>query len=764
MGTMVALFCCALALQSGDLVTRDEYGVPHIKAPTAEQAWHEAGYETARDRMWQMEQSRRLARGRMAEVFGSRFAASDTDILKTGYTDEELQQQFDALSPKAKAAIESYARGVTDFEKAGPLPAGYAENGFQPEPWTPIDTLAISVRLFQQFGKGGAGEIRNMALLSYLQTQPQTKDRVLDVMDDFAWQNDPAATCTIAPGDDPLAKDHPIFPAFDHATTTKHLGMVPKLSLLELLPGIRLASNEDSKLMAEQVSAPFKWGSYAVVVGPNRSLTGCPILLSAPQMGHRQPSILHEMSIDAPGLSVVGVDVPGVPGVIIGKTDKLAWGLTSGVADTDDIFFSHTDGTDGYTYGSEHVKLQVITRSLKIKGEADKTITQTRTRFGPVIIANKSWLFSRRSSYWMREMKAYESIFNLYDATTPEQIDASTQDSPMSFNFFWATPKHFGYRYAGAVPIRAAGLDPRLPTPGEPQYDWKGYIPPAQMPHVIDPKSGLLANWNNKPVSWWPNLDTPVWGRIFRNTAVLDAVNKPKLNEQDVELVAWTIAREDYTWPYFKPFVDGALRDGMKEAFKGAVPMSSLPKEKQASLPAGQPYFLTSGMATALGAFDGRLLAGSRSAASYVAFFDALQEEIFVPVTGNFMGMDNFRLVAQASVMWNALNRKTKVDYLGKRSVNEVVESAMLKADAVLAKQFGPDLGNWRYTPPAIKWGDEPLVPYSNRGTMIQVIDLATMSGRNIVPPGVAETGPHAFDQVPNARAWVLKPMRNRKN
>lgn len=741
MGTMVALFCCVLALQSGDVVTRDDYGVPHIKAPTADQAWYQAGYETARDRMWQMEQSRRLARGRMAEVFGSRFAASDTDILKTGYTDEELQQQFEALSTKAQAAIEAYAHGVTDFEKAGPLPAGYAENGFQPEPWTPIDTLAISVRLFQQFGKGGAGEIRNLALLSYLETQPKTKDHVLDVMDDFAWQNDPAATCTIAPGDDLLAKDHPVFPAFDHATTTKHLAMVPKLSLLELLPGIRLASNEDSKLMAEQVSAPFKWGSYAVVVGPNRSLTGCPILLSAPQMGHRQPSILHEMSINAPGLSVVGVDVPGVPGVIIGKTDKLAWGLTSGVADTDDIFFSHTDGTDGYTYGNEHLKLQTITRTLKIKGEPDKTVTQVRTRFGPVIISNKNWLFSRRSSYWMREMKAYESIFNLYDASTPEQIDASTQDSPMSFNFFWATPKHFGYRYAGAVPIRAGGLDPRLPTPGEPQYDWKGFIPPTQMPHVIDPKSGLLANWNNKPVSWWPNLDTPVWGRIFRNTAVLDAVNKPKLNEQDVEMVAWTIAREDYTWPYFKPFLDSAL---------------AIPTNPASNTSDGQ-------IRRALMTFDGRLLAGSMGAEAYTALFDALQEEIFMPTTGNFMGMDNFRLVAQPSVMWNALSRKTKVGYLGKRTPQEVILSAMLKANSVLAKQFGPDPGNWRYTPPAIKWGDEPLVPYSNRGTMIQVIDLATMSGRNIVPPGVSETGPHAFDQVPNARAWVLKPMRNRK-
>jgi penicillin G amidase len=740
---MIAMLCCTMALQGSDFVIRDEFGVPHIKAPTVEHAWYHAGYETARDRLWQMEQSRRLARGKMAEVLGSRFAASDTEVLKSSYTDDELQQQFNALSPAAKSAIENYAKGVTAYMEAGPLPAPYALNGFKPEPWTPLDTVAITVRLFQQFGRGGAGEIRNMALLGYLQGRAETKNRVLDVLDDFAWQNDSAATSTVSAADDPLAKTHPTFPTFDRQTTEKHIASLPKMGLLELLPGIRLSTNENSKKIAEQVSAPYKWGSYAVVIGPSRSLTGSPILLSAPQMGHRAPSVLHEMSIDAPGLSVVGVDVPGLPGVIIGKTANLAWGLTSGVADTDDVIFSHADGSDGYTYGSQHLKLQTLSRTLKIKGEADKMVIQNRTRFGPVVIQNQKWVFSRRSSYWMREMQAAESIFKLYTATMPDHIDAATQSSPMSFNFFWATRTDFGYRYAGAVPIRAGGLDPRFPTPGEPEFEWKSMIPAAQMPHVINPKSGILANWNNKPASWWPNLDTPAWGRIFRNTAVLDSVDKPKLNEQDVEMVAWRIARVDFTWPYFKPFVHKAVSEFKQKRF------------------IRDPGPITEAI-QALAAFDGRTMSGSTGAVVYLAFLDALQEEIFLGTTGNFISMDNFRQAAQPTVMWNALNRKTKVDYLGKRTALEVVEAAIGKAGEKLAAQNTRNLGLWRYNPPAIRWGDESPVPYSNRGTMIQVIDLATMSGRNIVPPGVSESGEHAFDQVPLARAWVLKAMKNR--
>jgi penicillin amidase len=741
---MIALLLAASLAQQSDIVIRDEFGVPHIKAATPDEAWYHAGYETARDRLWQMEQSRRLAEGRMAEVFGSRFAASDAEILKTAYTRDELQKQFDSLSPKAKAMLNAYAKGVSEYMRAGPLPEGYKQNGFDPEPWTPLDSVAISIRLFQQFGRGGAGEIRNMALMGYLQGRPETKSRFLDVFDDFAWQNDAAATTTIAPSDDPLARKHPTFPNPTRAETEKHLAMLPKMGLFELLPGIRMVQHEESNLVAEQVSAPFKWGSYAVVVGPQKSLTGAPILLSAPQMGHRQPSILHEMSVDAPGLSVVGVDVPGVPGVIIGKTGVVAWGLTSGVADTDDVFFSKADGVDGYTYGGERLKLQTIEFTLKVKGEADRKVTQTRTRFGPVVIANKNWIFSRASSYWMREMQAYEAVLHLYDAATPEEIDRATEVSPMSFNFFWATRSDFGYRYAGAVPIRAQGLDPRFPTPGEPQYDWKGFIPPSQMPHVVNPKSGLLANWNNKPVSWWPNLDTPVWGRIFRNTALLETLNKPKLNEQDVEHAAWHIARVDFTYPYFKPFIDPVVADFKKRRFvKDPGPISEAMQ--------------------ALGTFEGRTYAGSMGAEVYLAFLDALQEEIFLGTTGNFVSMDNFRQAAQPSVMLAALQRKTKVDYLGSRTAAEVVEAAIGKAGERLAQKYGRDLGKWRYSPGMIRWGDEPPVPYSNRGTMIQIVDLATMSGRNIVPPGVAETGPHAFDQVPLARAWILKPMISRR-
>ena len=718
---MLALIA-AVVFQSGTL-ERDAFGVPHISAPTLEAAFQQAGYAVAQDRLWQMENSRRLARGRMAEAFGPTFAASDREVLSFAYTDDELKAQIATLSPKTRSMLSAYVRGINawldEAKTQSKLPSGYAQNGFEPEPWTELDSAAVAIRLFQLFGKGGAGEIRNLALLGYLQGRAETKDRVLDVLEDFAWFSDRTATTTILPGDDPLRKSPPDFAIPNRATTAKHVGALPRVSLLELLPGVRLAEMRNSTAVAESVAAPSKWGSYAVVVAPNRSATAYPILLSAPQMGFRTPSVIHEMSISAPGYEVVGMDVPGVPGIAIGHSRDLAWGLTSGVADTDDIVYNTLEG-DGYLVGGVKRAFDTATFQINVKGGSPQSFIQKRTSWGPVVLESKTAkvVFSRRSASRGKELQSLESVSMIGSIKSATEVEAALRSATVNFNCFYATSAgDIGYRYTGLVPLRAPGYDPRFPVPGEAGAEWRGMVPFEKMPHVRNPKGGLLANWNNKPVDWWPNSDTPVWGRIFRNTELLAVLQSQKIGPSDVERAAWTIARKDETWPYFKPFVE--------REWKG----------------------------TPLEGFDGWMLDGSMQAQSYRYFFDALREELFLPVTGNFVAPDNFRLIAQPSVMLNALEGKTKVDYLRGRSASAVVRDALAKG---LERRPGP-----RFAAPSILVPDQAPIPYSNRGSYIQIVEFAKggISGRNVVTPGVAESGSHAFDQVPLARAWTYKPM-----
>ncbi len=709
------------------VLTRDAYGVPHISAPTAREAYVLAGYSCAQDRLWQMENSRRLALGQLAEAFGPDFAASDREQLRNAYDADEYQAQIDGLNPELREAYEGYAEGVnrwiSEASASGQLPPEYAKYDLKPRPWTEVDSAAIAVRLYQQFGRGGAGEIRNMALLGYLSGQKLVKNKAYEVLSDLAWFNDKRAVTTIAAEDDPLAKQPPLFSTPTRAQTEAHLALLPKMNLLELLPGVRLAERAETTRVAENLSAPFKMGSYCIVVGKSRSATGYATLLNGPQMGFRQPSIVHEMSIRTPSYAVVGMDVPGVPGVLIGHSETLAWGFTSGVADTDDVVFSHSDDDASYTRAGKTIPLETKEFTLNIKGRPSETVVRKRTQYGPVVLTSKTSkvVFSRHATAWKQELRSMRALWGLYNARTVFDADKAAQDATVNFNVFCADRNgNIAYRYGGLTPIRADGVDPRFPTPGEPQYDWKGMVPVTSMPHVVNPKSGLIVNWNNKPVAWWPNGDTPVWGRMFRNTVLLDQLKKPKLSPQDMEFTIWNAARSDYNYSWFKPYLSGLdpLLDG----------------------------------------FDGHLLDGSISAGAYLAFFDALREELFLPAIGNLISPDNFKLAIQPSLILDALEGKTHFNYLGRRSRAEVLKAAWAKAQDRLKVKGTPD--TWRYVANGIAVEGQPPIPYSDRGTYIQVVELLEkISGRNVLPMGVAERGAHQQDQVPLSRAWIFKKM-----
>lgn len=690
-----------------------------------------------------MELSRRLSRGRLAELLGPDYVSSDKEVLRFAYADSELKKMFAELSVKAKSAIQAYTKGVngyiSDAEENGLLPPKYAEIKAKPEPWSELDSVAISIRLWRMFGRGGAGELRNLAALEYLKTQ-KCKDKLLDVFDDMAWQNDATSPTTVLAEDDLPVEKRPAFPKLTRAITEKHLAMLPKLNLFELLPSVRLASLSTSTRVAQNLNVPFKTGSYAIVVGKNRSATGVPLLLSAPQMGFTNPSIVHEMSISAPGIQACGMDVPGIPGVLIGYSPTFAWGLTSGVADLEDIFYFKTDGTESYQYGGQTLSIEKQTFSLKVRGQDPQSVTQQRTLFGPIVLSTKSgggYVFARKSTYWLKEMKAYDSLIQMYSITKPTQIREALANCPMTFNLFYAFKSgEIGYRYIGHVPVRAEGFDPRLPVPASPETDWKGIVPVSQMPHVENPKCGLLTNWNNKAAAWWPNGDTPVWGAIFRVSILRDALVKPKLKITDLENAAWTIARTTEHGSSLYPLI-----------------LSKIDKAKLTPVEADALTYLQ--------AYNGRMLDGDQGATIYNQLFASLQEELFYGSAGNFISEDLFRMVAQPSLVLKAIQGKTLFNYLGSRTQSEVATAAFRKACQKLSAQAGDDPGLWRYSCPKIMAVGTPPVPYSNRGTYIQLIELRpTPIGRNVLPPGVAESGPHSADQIDLARAWLFKTMR----
>lgn len=721
-------------------IVRDSFGVALVRAASANDAFRLMGRAVAEDRLWQMELSRRSARGRLAEILGPTAVAGDTQTLLRGYTDDEYAEMLRRLPAEAQSAFNAYAQGVNETitarAEAGTLPPQYAELGFAPAPWTPTDSAAIAVSLARRFGQGGAGELRNYALFQYLRTRPGLRGRELAAFDDLAWQNDPRAIPTV-PRNLDIVFDPPKIWDFTQADSQRHIDALPPTSLLELAPAVRLASFEDATLLAESLGVPHKVGSYAVAIAPRRSRNRSAMLLAAPQMGHTVPNVVHEIALDAPGLQVAGMNVPGIPGVLIGYTPHAAWAFTSGVADLEDVFVSRMSGDETYMSSGKEQTLERITFTLPVKGAEARTVVQERTLHGPVLLRSRASqaVYSLKSPYWQRELAGVVGVLRLAHAKAPADFSLVASNLPVTFNLFFATRRgDIGYRFAGLVPIRAQGLDPRFPTPDEERFQWRGFVPVTKMPRLDNPATGFIANWNNKPAHWWPNGDTPAWGRVFRNTDLLAALPTGEVSGFDLERAAWTIARrETDTSAAFVPY------------FRDALAKTQTPYPTEARL---------------LSTFDGWRVDNSAAALLYDRAVAELRRTLFSELFGNFTSDDLFARILQPHVILEALDGKSRVLPLSAFQRDERLVTAFSAAVASLRREFGPVGPRWSLTPSSMPAPEGPRIPFSERGTYIQITELGDWpSARAVASPGVAETGRHSGDQADLARSWRYKPL-----
>lgn len=734
--TTVILAGILLSQSQSPTITRDGYGVPIIKAQTQAEAFRLMGQVIAEDRLWQLEMARRSSLGQMSEVFGSATLAADTATLQKQYTPNEYAEMIDRLPSNVKVAWAAYTQGINDTiqrrTESQTLPEGYKNNSFSPRPWTLTDSAAIAVNLSRQFGQGGAGELRNFALVQYLRTRPAVRDNILDVLDDLAWQNEPLADTTVAKRDDVTFREPEIF-NFTRSESEAHLKSLPNTNLLELAGAVRTASMEDAKLIAESNSVVHKMGSYAIAVSPRRSTTGRPILLTAPQMGHNTPSVIHEAAIETPDLKVAGMNVPGIPGILIGYTPTAAWGFTSGVADLEDIFVSTLVDNETYTSSGIDLKLEEVPFTLKIKGEPDRVVTQLRTIHGPVLLKSTSSkaVYSLRSPFWMKEIAANAALFDLYSAKEPADFTKFAAKIPVSFNLFFATQQgDIGYRFCGLMPLRARGSDPRFPTLDTKENQWRGFVSYGDMPRVDNPSSGLLTNWNNKPAHWWPNGDTPVWGRYFRSKNIPFYLQTPKISPELVERTAFNIAREDH------------------DLFRAFQPefIQNLASNRNTQL---------------LRTYNGKNFIDTPEPALFFEAISQLRKELFLGQLGNFTADSLFVQVLQTDVILNALDGKTKFNYLGSRTKSEIVSTALNKAVESLEKSQGPNPATWKFTPGQIRYTGQNPIPYNARGTYIQITEFGEFwpSARSVAGPGVTESGSDATSQIPLIRDWKYKVM-----
>ncbi len=737
----------------GDTVTilRDAFGVPHILASTRRGLFFGNGYAIAQDRLWQMERYRRDAWGRLAELEGKEAVNRDKDTRRLGYTGAELTALFAAGSEEVKAIFQAYADGVNAYmreaEAAGRLPEPFQQHNLKPAPWTVEDSTAIGVMMAHRFGSGGGGELRNLRLFDKLR-EKFGEVEARKVFDDFFWLNDPKSPTTISNQD-----MRPPSGARGQAVGIKGQ-VLPRVGDPAALDRAAAIAGQESVLAyAAEHNLPTKFGSYAWLVAPKRSVSGNALLVGGPQMGFSTPQIAHEVHLSGAGYNVIGMGFGGIPGVLIGSNDDLAWTSTSGITDLVDIFAEKIDPANKYRYLHKGQWREMERREeiIEVRGGQPVKIEVARTVHGPVLEWDEKagMAYAISAPFRGHETDGTEAFLSFNRAKNVEEFGRYASKIWLSHNFFVATRSgDIAYWHAGRPPVRAPGLDPRFPLPGTGEGDWKGVVPFERMPQVVNPPHGLIVNWNNKPAPWWDNGDRPAWGEIFRIHRINKLIEaEPKLTVEHMRGIIADIGLNDPNADYLKPHALQAV-----ERVKPGDP----------ELQRAAEY---------LRAWNNHAEEESVAKTILDAWLPALRDRLFKDDFKEILDSQDRGLygqLLQPSLILHVLDGPKsgvppKHDFLKGRAREQVIVDALRDAVVSLSKKNGPIMADWGYRGSMINFKPLPPIPATNRGTYIQIVELSSpvIHGVNILPPGQSEDprSPHFADQRELAGWWRFKPM-----
>jgi penicillin amidase len=491
----------------------DGFAVPHVFAGSDADAWRAVGYLQARDRLWQMELYRRASSGRLSELLGEATIAIDQRFLSLGLR-RAAEIEWQRTSPRVRTAFENYTAGVNEAMSVsrGRLPLEHQLLGLRPEPWTPIDSMAIGKLFAWRLGENHNAELLRYALMQEL--GPEALELFPDPPDWAPTILRPAANgATDLPAVALGAPIAPVAPVAPVAPTSAHA----------YPPGLEWLS-PDAHAMSNS------W-----VVDGSRTASGRPLLANDPHLVIEMPSVWWEVHISSETLTVAGVTIPGIPFIIIGHNARLGWGLTNVGTDVQDFFIEKLDESrTRYRSGDGWLPLEIRRHEIRVSGRSEPMVFEVRsTRHGPVLNADE-WQDAQPGNpaqrgvldevvlalRWDAVMEGQSAV--AFDALAraanwAEFVEAVRHFSAPAQNFVYADVEgNIGYAMSGLVPIRLSSSG-TTPEPGwQTNLEWSGSVDAAQLPAVLNPESGQIVTANNEVDRRLPYLVTHDWVAPFR--------------------------------------------------------------------------------------------------------------------------------------------------------------------------------------------------------------------------------------------------------
>ncbi|WP_210424391.1 penicillin acylase family protein [Gephyromycinifex aptenodytis] len=518
---------------SGDVtVTRDAWGVPHIRAEHDADVYFALGVVHWQDRAWQMDVQRRITQGRLSEILGEAALTRD-EFLRTMGFQRAAESALPALSQQSRAVVAAYTAGVNAGMSLGRPAPEFRILGYTPQPWTEVDSIAwsklmaydlggnyvdeiLGAKAVQRFGPSGldqvslpypkdgptvlsAAEIAQAGLPRGAKTKPQP------------------APAKVSPGRSAAVRD----PGYSGA------------AVAAVAESAGLARFTEAGAELGMVPEPGK-GSNNWVLSGAHTASGKPLLADDPHLGLPNPMLWYLAELHGPGVHSIGATIPGLSAVVIGRNDTIAWGVTNTGPDVQDLYVEPADAP-----------LRTRVETIGVKGKPDVHLTVAESRHGPIIsgIGAKD-LGERVALRWTAldpGDTTLDAFIGINTATSWEEFrEAMRHYVAPSQNFVYAdVTGKIGYLAPGRIPIRH--WPGTLPVPGDGNHEWSGYIPFEELPQVLDPGDGMVVTANNQvpPDSYRHTVANPrMWAEPHRATRILQLLRgRSELTVDDMSAI-----------------------------------------------------------------------------------------------------------------------------------------------------------------------------------------------------------------------------------
>ena len=504
-------------------VRRDSRAIPYIEAANDRDVYFAQGFVTASDRLWQMDFLRRVARGELAEIFGRAVIEEDKRWRRFGFS-KIAEESLPLLDPSLRQALDDYARGVNAYlatVQETELPVEFRILQYRPRPWTPADTIVVGKIL----ADGLSSTWRQDLIRASFQNLP--KEKIADL------------TNPLTPADVVLfGKDVERTPK--PAVSGSAESISPMLKVAENEDRLRRASLERSGFFAEDLAASNNW-----VISGKRTLDGRALLANDPHLQPAAPGIWYLSHLATPTMRVSGVTFPGVPGIVLGHNESIAWGATNVGPDVQDVYREEFDKDGKVRTMQGFVAPTTRREEIKFRKNPMRPETETEvyevveTRNGVVFTDEVGQKFSLKWTARDPRNQEFEAFFKLNRAKDWKGFQAALKSygGPMQNFVFADVAGNIGWYAAGRVPIRKAGTG-ALPYEGwTNDGDWIGFIPFGELPNLYNPPDGLIVTANQRIVG----TDYKYFDQLSRDAAnpwrarriydLLKANNKVSMND-----------------------------------------------------------------------------------------------------------------------------------------------------------------------------------------------------------------------------------------